>query len=67
MNVARIDRHTLVVVNIELGDQAWLDANANDPDFLLVPYAADSPAWIGLSWSSNTGFEQPTPEPAPEA
>lgn len=61
MNIARIDLATGLVVNIEVGDQEWLDAHADDPDFLFEPYPEEQPAVIGLGYDPGTGFEQPEP------
>lgn len=46
MKVARVDRESGTIVNIEIADQAWVDANADDPTFLFVPYT-DEPVIIG--------------------
>ena len=57
--VARIDLATGVVINIEMADEEWLDAHADDPDFLFEPYVeADQPAIIGLGYDPGLGFEQ---------
>ena len=61
MNIARIARDTGIVVNIEVADQAWIDAHVDDPDFIFVPYTAGTPAVVGLGWDPVTGFEQPPP------
>lgn len=63
MNVARIDAATGVVVNVELADLEWIEANA-DPDgpWILVPYDDDAPAGIGDAWDPIGGFTRP-PEP----
>lgn len=58
MNIARIDLQTGLVVNTEVADQEWLDAHADDPDFLFVPYTDENPAVVGLGWDPATGFEQ---------
>lgn len=62
MEIARIDRTTGLVVNIECADQDWLDAHADDPTFLFVPYVPEEPAIIGLGYDAVDGFDQPTPE-----
>lgn len=59
MDIARIDKATGVIVNIESADQEWLDAHAGDPEFDFVPYTPDAPASIGLKHDAETGFEQP--------
>jgi hypothetical protein len=58
LNIARIDLATGLVVNIEVADQAWLDAHANDPDFTFEAYPDEQPAIIGLGYDPSTGFEQ---------
>lgn len=58
--IARISLDTGLVVNVELADQAWLDAHAADPDFTFEPYVPEEPAIIGLGYDPATGFEQPT-------
>ena len=62
MNIARIDRATGVVINIESASQEWLDAHADDPDFAFEPYVPVAPAFIGLGYDPETGFEQPASE-----
>ena len=58
--VARISLETGLVVNVEMADQAFLDAHAGDPDFTFEPYVEDEqPAHIGLGYDPGTGFEQP--------
>lgn len=61
MDIARISRSTGVVINIECADQTWLDAHADDPDFIFEPYTPEAPAGIGRGWDPETGFEQPPP------
>lgn len=63
MDIARIDRATGVVVNIEVADAEWLAAQSDDPAFLFLPYEADQPAVIGLKHDHVAGFEQRAPEP----
>lgn len=59
--IARIDKATSVVVNIEVATPEWIAANA-DPDgpFLFVEYDDTNPARIGLAWDPIGGFD---PEP----
>ena len=57
MRIARIDRATGVVVNIECADQSWVDAHADDPDYDFVTYPEDAPASIGHAYDPETGFE----------
>lgn len=57
--IARIDKATGTVVNVEMAEQEWLDAHADDPDYLFVPYTDAEPAIIGLGYDPGTGFEQP--------
>lgn len=60
MDIARIDAATGVVVNVEVADLEWIEANA-DPDgpWIFVPYEDDAPAGIGDSWDSIGGFTGP--------
>ena len=48
-----------IVVNLEVGDQGWLDANQGVDGALLIPYTEESPAYLGLGWSEENGFEKP--------
>ena len=60
MNIARVvDGY---VVNIEIADQEWLDAQ-DDPS-LFVPYTDDAPARIGDTWDG-TNFVTPAAPVAP--
>lgn len=59
MNVARVKDG--VVVNFEVVDRAWLDAN-NDAGVKFVPYSDESPAHLGLGYTEIEGFEQPPVE-----
>ena len=59
LRIARIDPASGLVVNVEMADQAWLDAHADDPDFVFVVDEPDAPAWLGLGYDPGTGFEQP--------
>lgn len=44
LNVARITRVGDVIVNVELADKEWLDAQADDPWFYFVAYVlSDEP------------------------
>lgn len=58
LTIARIDKATGVVINIELADQEWIDAQADDPDCAFVPYTPEAPASIGGRHDPVTGFEQ---------
>lgn len=60
MRIARIRNG--IVENIEVADQAWLDAQHLDPDTIFIPYTDDNPAHIGLGWTKEAGFEQPPQE-----
>lgn len=62
--VARIDRATGAVVNVEMALPSWITDNADDPAFLFVPYTPEEPAIIGLTYDPVAGFDQPA---APEA
>lgn len=48
-----------LVVNVEIASQEWLDAHADDPDFLFVVDVPEQPARVGLGYDPGTGFEQP--------
>ena len=63
MDIARIDAATGVVVNVEVADLEWIEANA-DPDgpTVFVPVQdGDHPA-IGYGWDPIGGFAQPPTE-----
>ncbi len=61
--IARVDRATGLVVNLEVAEQDWIDANANDPEFEFVAYEADTPALIGAQYDSVLGmFTEPLAE-----
>lgn len=60
LRIARIDLASGLVVNVEMAAQDWLDAHADDADYLFVEDAdPDQPAVIGLGYDPGTGFEQP--------
>lgn len=59
LRIARIDRATGLVVNVEMAAQDWLDAHADDPDYLFVVDDPAQPAIVGLGYDPGTGFEQP--------
>lgn len=60
MEIARVDRATGLVVNIEIADLEWIEANA-DPDgpWIFVPYDESNPAARGLVWEPIGGFTDP--------
>ena len=58
MDIARIDKASGVVVNIECATQEWVDAHADDPDYTFVPYTPEQPAIVGLKHDPVAGFEQ---------
>ena len=62
MDIARIVDG--VIVNIEVADVAWIEANT-DPTgrTLFVPFDVDNPAIVGLGWEPIGGFEQRPAEP----
>ena len=62
--IARIDAATSTVVNLELADLEWIEANA-DParPWILVPVDDADAAGIGDSWDPIGGFTRP---PAPD-
>ncbi len=59
MNIARIDRATGSIVNIEVASREWLDDHADDPDFRFEPYTPTAPAVIGGTHDEMTGFAKP--------
>ena len=77
MNVARV-RHGLVV-NIEVIDDDSPQAldltssrfeecnlgHQHAKEEQLIPYTDDAPAWIGLGYDPDHGFEQPPAPPPP--
>jgi hypothetical protein len=65
MNVAKILKSTGIVENLEVvPNQKWVEENSNG-DYMYVEYSLEGKFFpvIGLSWSSEHGFEQP---PIPE-
>tara|TARA_B110000858_G_scaffold90866_1_gene105034 strand:- start:187 stop:480 length:294 start_codon:yes stop_codon:yes gene_type:complete len=64
MNIARVIDG--VVVNLEVADAEWIDANTPSPDgAIFTPIPDGNPGHIGLGWSETDGFEQPpTPPPS---
>ena len=61
MNIARIIDG--IVVNIEVADQEWLDAQ-DDPDVTFVPFTDAEPAAMGGTWDG-TVFAAPDVAPDP--
>lgn len=61
MNIARIVNG--LVVNIEIADQEWIDANQGVDGCTFVPYTDSNVAYIGLGWNEIDGFEQPSSVP----
>jgi len=55
--VARIDRATGEVLNVEMAWPAWVADHADDPDYLYVPYTEDQPAIIGQGYDLVAGFD----------
>ena len=58
MDIARIVNG--LVVNIEIADQEWIDANQGIDGFTFVAYTDANVAHIGLGWNEADGFEQPS-------
>lgn len=54
MKIARVDRESGTIVNIEIADQEWIDANADDPTFMFVPYT-DEVVIIGGAYDVDAG------------
>lgn len=76
MNIARIDKATMVVSNIEVAEQEWIDQNANDEAYLFVPFTESEGVTIGGTYDPATqiftalpgGLPAPMPEiPANDA
>lgn len=67
MNIARIDRATMVVTNIEVADQEWIDQNSNDEFHLFIPFQESDQATVGGVYETATGIFTPLPAglPAP--
>lgn len=66
MNIARIRNG--IVINIEVADQEWIDANQGTDGCTFVEYTNEQPAHIGFGWTEANGFEQPPPDQlSPEA
>ena len=60
MKIARINKLTDVIVNIEIADQEWLDANKDDSEFRFVSYS-DERVIIGGQHNPVTGeFADPS-------
>lgn len=57
MNVARIKDG--IVINIEVADQSWVDANQGVDGCTFVPYTPDDPAALGRAYSDEDGFQRP--------
>lgn len=57
-DIARIDRDSLIVVNIEKADQEWIDANAEDPQYMFVktPDEFGTDARIDHSYDIESGL-----------
>lgn len=64
MRIARIDKATNIVVNIEIADEEWVAANADDPTFLFVPVPDGDPVGRGDSYDAETGMFPPYVAPA---
>jgi len=60
VKIARLDMATGLVVNVEMASQDWVDAHADDPDYLFILDDPNQPAVIGYGWDPVTGFDQPT-------
>lgn len=56
MEIARIERSTGRIVNIEVADAEWLEQHADDPVYLFEPYVADAPAIVGDTFDPESGF-----------
>lgn len=65
LTVARVEKLTGRVINIEVATQSWVDAQ-NDPALLFITYTNDAPAMIGGTWNGTIFLPPKTPE-APSA
>lgn len=61
--VARIDKATGLVLNIEMATPEWVDAQGDDPSHVFVAYTTDDLVRIGSVWAPDTGFIPPPAEP----
>jgi hypothetical protein len=57
VNIAEVDRTKGVVTNVLVS--AELINNEPDAPVVYVAYTDSNPAWVGLGWTEETGFEQP--------
>ena len=63
MNIARVIDG--IVINLEVADQEWIDANTPSPDgAIFVPIPDWTTGYIGLGWNKTDGFEQPPTPPS---
>lgn len=55
-NIARINRDTEIVENLEVADQEWIDAQQNDPNYYFLKYDIDETIpyrpYIGYKYES---------------
>jgi hypothetical protein len=58
MNVAKVNKKTGIVENIEVASEQWIEENTPQ-GYTYVVIGPSEVAHIGLSWSKENGFEQP--------
>lgn len=47
MNLARVERSTSIVVNVESANQEWFDDHVDDPDYAFIISTDEKPAYVG--------------------
>lgn len=57
-DIARINRETLIVENIERASQSWIDENSNDEQYMFVktPDEYGTYARVGFSYDDEYGL-----------
>lgn len=58
MEIAKVNKKTMIVEDTNVVSQKWLDENPSDEYIYVIMSSSDTPH-IGLSWSEENGFEQP--------
>lgn len=66
MNIARIERSSGKVVNVEVATPEWLASNGDDPEYLFVEVPEGDPLPLRMYWDAVTGFSQPPLTPPSE-
>ena len=65
--IARVQRSDNVIVNVEMATQEWLDANADDPDFLFakMPDKDGNMGYVMSKYDPETGLFKKQPSLGP--